>query len=433
MLGAGNRGFDVYGKFALEHPEQLKFIAVAEADPAKLARFGNAHNIPLESHFSSWEEAIGNVGARRPCSQVRFMVKTHASPLPNLAAFVCLPDALHETAAIKTLQAGFHLMLEKPVASTLEGTLQVAKAARDSGRVVMLGYVLRFTPFFQTLREVVQSGQLGEVATISWRENVSSLHMAHSFVRGNWGNTARSSAMILAKCSHDLDLLGWLTGKQISSLSSFGNLQYFRLSNAPEGSPERCLDGCPVEDSCIYHAAKIYLTDNIEWPTSTISADLSISARKRVLETSNYGRCVYRMDNNVVDNQVVAFNFEGGGSGSLTMHGLSAQEGRTIRIDGTKASLRAVFNDGFFEIKLEPHGLGGRGEVIPILESANAGGRHGGGDDGLTAAFVQAVNNQECEPISSYLESHFLAFAIEQSRLENRVVNMVEFKSKLEF
>jgi predicted dehydrogenase len=413
MLGAGNRGFDVYGNYALEHPEQLKFIAVADADPAKLTRFGNAHNIPLEARFSSWEDAIQTGRAS--------------------TAFICLPDALHETAAVKTLEAGCHLMLEKPVASTLEGTLRVASAAQDSEKVVMLGYVLRFTPFFQIIRRVIQSGQLGEVVTISWRENVSSLHMAHSFVRGNWGNSARSSAMILAKCSHDLDLLGWLTGKQIASLSSFGNLQYFKLENAPEGSPERCLDGCPAEDSCIYHAAKIYLTDNTDWPTSTISADLSISARKHVLETSNYGRCVYRMDNDVVDNQVVSFNFEGGGSGTLTMHGLSAQEGRTIRIDGTKASLRAVFNDGFHEIKLEPHGFGGRGELIGMLESATAGGRHGGGDDGLTAAFIQAVNNQEREPISSYLESHILAFAIEQARLENRVIDMADFKSKLEF
>jgi predicted dehydrogenase len=413
MLGAGNRGFDVYGNYALHHPEQLKFVAVADADPAKLTRFGNVHQIPHEFRFSSWEDAI-QIG--------------QAS-----TAFICLPDLLHETAAIKTLQMGFHLMLEKPVASTLEGTLRVASAARESERVVMLGYVLRFTPFFQTVRNVVQSGQLGDIVTISWRENVSSLHMAHSFVRGNWGNTSRSSAMILAKCSHDLDLLGWITGKPISSLSSFGNLQHFKLSNAPEGSPERCLDGCPVEDSCIYHTAKIYLTDDIEWPTSTISPDTSLEARRQALETSNYGRCVYRMDNDVVDNQVVAFQFEGGGTGTLTMHGHSAEEGRTIRIDGTKATLRAVFNDSLHEIKLEPHGFAGRGELIPILEFAAAGGRHGGGDDGLTSAFVDAVTNNQIEAISSYLESHILAFAIEQARLEQRVVNISEFKSKLEF
>ena len=413
MLGAGNRGFDVYGNYALEHPDQLKFIAVSDSEPAKLERFGNAHNIPFEFRFSSWQDALKNTEAT--------------------VVFICLPDALHETAAIKTLNAGFHLMLEKPVASTLEGTLRVEAAARDANRVVMLGYVLRYTPFFQTVRELVQSGTLGEVVTISWRENVWSLHMAHSFVRGNWGNISRSSPMILAKCSHDLDLLGWITGKRISDLSSFGNLQHFKPENAPENAPERCLDGCPVEDSCIFHAAKIYLTENTDWPTSTISADMSLDARKQALETTNYGRCVYRMDNDVVDNQVVSFAFEDGGSGTLTMHGHSAEEGRTIRIDGTKATLRGAFNASLQELRLEPHGAGfDGGEVIGLLASNTAGGRHGGGDDGLTAAFIHAVQNRQVQPISSYLESHFLAFAIELARLENRVINMSEFRQNLE-
>jgi predicted dehydrogenase len=414
MLGAGNRGFDVYGNYALEHPDQLRFVAVSDTDPAKLERFGNAHNIPPQFRFSNWQDALKNP----ECT----------------AVFVCLPDSLHEIAAIKTLEAGFHVMLEKPVASTLEGTLRVAKTARDSQKVVMLGYVLRYTPFFQTAREVVQSGVLGEIVTISWRENVWSLHMAHSFVRGNWGNSGRSSPMILAKCSHDLDLLGWITGKRISDVSSFGYLQHFRRSSAPEGAPERCLEGCPVEDSCIFHAAKIYLTQNTDWPTSTISADMSIEARKQALETTNYGRCVYLMDNDVVDNQVVSFAFEDGASGTLTMHGHSAEEGRTIRIDGSKATLRGAFNTSLHELRLERHGAGfDGGEVVPLDKLNTAGGRHGGGDEGLTAAFIHAVQSQQIEQISSYLESHFLAFAIEQARLEQRVINMPEFKAKLEF
>lgn len=414
MLGAGNRGFDVYGKFALEHPDQLKFVAVADADPAKLKRFGDAHHIPLELRISSWQDAV----------------QMYANQ--NMAAFICLPDSLHETAAVKTLASGFHLMLEKPVASTLDGTLRVAKAARDFKKVLMLGYVLRYTPFFQTVREVVQSGVLGEIVTISWRENLWSLHMAHSFVRGNWGNTDRSSPMILAKCSHDLDLLSWITGKRISDLSSFGNLQHFKSSNAPEGAPERCLEGCPVEESCIFHAAKIYLTENTDWPTSTISADMSLEARKQALETTNYGRCVYRMDNDAVDNQVVSFVFEDGGSGTLTMHGHSAEEGRTIRIDGSKATLCGAFNANSQELRLEHHGSAyDGGEIVPLLESNTAGGRHGGGDDGLTAAFIHAVHNQHLEPISSFLESHFLAFAIEQARLEKKLVNMSEFRQNL--
>jgi predicted dehydrogenase len=411
MLGAGNRGFDAYGNWALAHPERLKFVGVADSDPAKLERFGIAHNISPEHRFSSWQELLA------------------AKLAP--AAFIALPDQLHETAAIATLEAGYHLLLEKPVASTLEGTLRVARAAEESGKVMMLGYVLRHTAFFEKVREIVRSGQLGKIITLEWRENVSSIHMSHSFVRGNWRSSATSSPMILAKCSHDLDLLGWVTGKRIAQVSSFGSLEYFRPENAPDGAPERCLDGCPIEETCVFHAAKIYLTESTEWPTRTITTDLSLEGRRLALETTNYGRCVYKAGNDVVDNQVVGFAFEDGGTGTLTMHGHSSVEGRAIRIDGSKATLRGIFRNDRQEIRIEPHDLeamnSGRGEVVEI-DVAKDG--HGGGDAGLSEAFVQAVHEQTREATGSILESHLLAFAIEQARLENRVVNMIDFRTQ---
>ena len=411
MLGAGNRGFDAYGNWALVHPERLKFVGIADSDPAKLERFGITHNIPPGHRFSSWQDLLA----------------------ANLAptAFIALPDQLHETAAISTLEAGYHLLLEKPVASTLEGTMRVAMAAEKSGKVVMLGYVLRHTPFFEKVREIVRSGQLGKIVTLEWRENVSSIHMSHSFVRGNWRNGATSSPMILAKCSHDLDLLGWVTGKRIAHVSSFGNLEYFRHENAPEGVPERCLDGCPIEETCVFHAAKIYLTASTEWPSRTITTDLSLEGRRLALETTNYGRCVYKAGNDVVDNQVVSFAFEDGGTGTLTMHGHSSVEGRAIRIDGSQATLRGIFRNDRQEIRIEPHDLeamnSGRGEVVEIEVSKDG---HGGGDAGLSEAFVRAVLEQSREATNSILESHLLAFAIERARLENRVVNMTDFRTQ---
>jgi predicted dehydrogenase len=413
MLGAGNRGFDVYGAWALAHPNDLKFVAVADANASKLERFGNVHNIGLESRFSDWHLALERYDGS------------------DIAVFVCLPDVLHEEAAIACLQANVHLMLEKPVAATLEGTKRVLEAARVSSGVIMLGYVLRHTPFFQTLREVINGGALGEIMNLEWRENVSSTHYSHSYVRGNWRRADQSSPMILAKCSHDLDLLMWLTGLSVNQVSSFGNLKYFRPENAPEGAPQRCLEGCPVEESCSFYAPKIYLTENTGWPASVISAHSSHEARRKALEVGSYGRCVYHCDNDVVDHQVVAFTFDNGSSGTLTMHGHSAEEGRSLRIDGTKATLRGVFKTSLQELRLEPHGTGlsGGGEVIPIRAPGGmAGGGHGGGDAGLTRAFVEAINSGTREDPSAYLESHLLAFAIETARLEKRVVQVADFR-----
>jgi predicted dehydrogenase len=419
LLGAGNRGRDVFGRFALAHPDQLKFVAVADPDPAKLERFGTEHGIPTDRRFPSWESLL-------------------EQPKLAPALFDALPDVLHEQSAVRALDTWYHVMLEKPVASTLEGSVRVAHAAQASGSVVMLGYVLRYTPFFNTVRNLVHSGALGRVVTIEWRENVSSTHYAHSYVRGNWSRLERSSPMILSKCSHDLDMLSWITGERVARVSSFGNLAYFKPQNAPEGAPERCLDHCPVEPECQFSALKIYLNDNTGWPVSTITTDLSQEGRRRALETGPYGRCVYRAGNDVVDHQVVALEFEGGASGTLTMHGHSAEEGRSIRIDGTKATLRGTFKSSLQEIRLEPHDMQtafkGGGEVVPITAPAGiTGGGHGGGDDGLVAAFVQAVWDGAPEPVSSYMESHFLAFAIEQARTSGHVVDLETFRSGFGF
>lgn len=328
-----------------------------------------------------------------------------------------------------------HVMLEKPAANTLIGTRRVLRAMDASSRVVMLGYVLRFTPFFQTLQRVIQGGALGQIVTMDWRENVSSMHYAHSYVRGNWRNTRESSPMILAKCSHDLDLLIWLTGLQVTRASSFGGLQHFRAEHAPDGAPQRCLEGCPVAETCAFYAPKVYLTDHAGWPASVISPDSSLAARTQALGTGPYGRCVYHCDNDVVDHQVAILELQSGASATFAMHGHSGEEGRTLRIDGTRATLRGVFSATKQELRLERHDVAtassGTGELIPIEAiSGTTGAGHGGGDVGLTRAFVDAVQHNTRADPAQYLESHLLAFALEDSRLHGgRVVDLGEFRA----
>ncbi|GEM49313.1 Gfo/Idh/MocA family protein [Deinococcus cellulosilyticus] len=416
LLGAGSRGYDVFARWALQHPDQLKFVAVADPDPAKRQRMMEEHGIPASQAFANWQDALN-------------------ANLPIQAVVNALPDHLHEESATKVMQKGYHQLLEKPITNNLSGAVRIAEAAEASGKVLMLAYVLRYTPFFSTIHDVVQSGQLGEVVHFEWSENVSAIHYSHSFVRGNWSNTAKSSPMILAKCSHDLDQLAWILPKRIKQLSSFGSLLHYREENKPAGAPKRCLDGCPVAETCSFHAAKIYLTDYVSWPVNVISTDMSLEGRIQALQEGPYGVCVYQSDNDVVDNQVVMFELVGGGSGTLAMHGHSGEEGRYVRIDGTKATLTAAFTDRKQEIWLEPHTfetsyLTG-GHQIPIqAPSGTAGMGHGGGDDGVCQAFVQSVRNGTIEPTSQYLESQYLAFAIEEARHQNTKVDMEDFRGR---
>lgn len=413
LLGAGNRGYGVYGAWALEHPDRLRFVAVADPDPLRRERFAREHGIPPERCFSSWQDLL---------EQPQF-----APALVN-----ALPDPLHEESAVRALERGYHQLLEKPLAHTLEGGIRIARAAQESGKVLMLGYVLRFAPFFRTLKRILESGDLGQIVTVMWRENVASTHFAHSYVRGNWGNQSRSSPFVLAKSSHDLDLLGWLLGTRVKVASSFGNLLHFRAEQAPKGAPQRCLDGCPAENTCPYHVKHIYLSSNIGWPTGVISTDLSLKGRMKALEYGPYGRCVYHADNDVVDHQVASLLFENGVTATFTVHGHSAEEGRTLRMDGTRATLYGTFSASRQHLRLEPHNIRYPAEEIALdIAPGMSGAGHGGGDAGLCAAFVNAVQKEQIQPLEDYLESQILAFALEEARLSERVVDLAEFRSRV--
>ena len=85
--------------------------------------------------------------------------------------------------------------------------------------------MLRYTPIYQKVKELLDEGVIGDVVSIMASENVGWYHQAHSFVRGNWANSKETSPMILQKCCHDMDLYLWLADKKCESLTSYLPLQ----------------------------------------------------------------------------------------------------------------------------------------------------------------------------------------------------------------
>jgi predicted dehydrogenase len=449
MIGAGQRGYEAYGPYASDHPDQLQFTAVAEPDAERRVRFASRHNIPVERQYESWEPLL-------------------IEPQLGEAALICTQDWLHVEPALAAMAAGYHLLLEKPMATQAEDCRALIEASEQHNRQLHICHVLRHTKHFSRMRELVQSGALGQVVNVDHRENVSYWHMAHSFVRGNWRRSGETSPMILAKCCHDFDILIWVLGSSCRQLSSFGGLMHFTPENAPTGAPARCLDGCPTSSECPYYAPFIYegLTplwrSYIEsarglprmaaalwlrypslvrvlsgvapalraaskqrgWPVSVLTRDPTPDNIRSALENGPYGRCVYHCDNDVVDQQVVAMQFENGVSATLTMQGHSYHEHRTTRIEGTRATLRADFGFGGSRIILDEHRSGKR--TVENTTAKTSSG-HGGGDATLMAAFVRSLRGEGAgtqTTAAQALESHLLAFAAEHSRLKSVTVDM---------
>lgn len=408
LIGAGNRGADVYGRYAFRHPEEFQFVAVAEPNAERRESFAAMHGIPPERTFNSWEDLL------------------RGERLAD-AAVIATPDRLHYEPAMAAMALGYDVLLEKPLAVDPAQCLALEEEAAKRQRLLLACHVLRYSPFFATIGQLIAEGRIGRIISIQHNENVGYWHMAHSYVRGNWRNASESCPMILAKSCHDLDILLWLVGADCRRLSSFGSLSFFRPENAPLGATERCLENCAVESSCPFSARRIYLGANTDWPVSVISQDSSLEARTQALLEGPYGRCVYGCDNDVVDHQVVAMEFTNGVTASLTMCGLTHDISRTIKIMGTAGEIRGHMEQN--EIALYTYA----DEFVTVLRPTRTESRHGGGDDGLMHALAGMLRakRKDVAGLKTAVQSHMMAFAAEEARVKGIVVEMRDFLARL--
>lgn len=399
VLGGGSRGVN-YSNYSLLKPEELKIVAVAEPREDRRNQFAETFGVPREQVYSSWQELLEK---------------------PKMAdvAFVCTLDQDHIGPAMAALEKGYHILLEKPMSNREQECIDIEAAAAKAGKHMAVCHVLRYTPFYQTIKGIIDSGEIGEVMVVSQIENVAYWHQAHSFVRGNWRDSVETSPMILAKCCHDVDILLWLAGKNCKKVSSFGSLRHFTPENAPEGAPERCLDGCPHADACIYYAPKIYLTGETGWPVDVLTTDLTPEGITKALKEGPYGRCVYHCDNDVVDRQVVNMELEDGVVCNLIMSAFTANCCRQLKILGTLGQIQADM--GSNEVWLHPFG----GEPRKV-EVATADSGHGGGDYGLLRDFLTVIREggESRTSAKASLQSHLVCFAAERSRVEGRVIEL---------
>jgi predicted dehydrogenase len=407
LLGAGLRGRFVYARHARKHPEQLRIVAVADPDDARRRAVASEHGLTGDRVARDWRDLL-------------------ARPRFADAVIVATGDTEHVGPALAALDAGYHVLLEKPIAPEPDDCVRIVERAEAHGLILQVAHVLRYTPFYARVHEIVRSGRLGRVLSIDMQENVAYWHYAHSYVRGKFRNRRIAAPIVLAKTCHDLDLMIWFAGARPRRVSSFGGLGHFRPEHAPAGATARCTDDCAARADCPYDAVAFYLTPDDRtarfWPYSDVSPDPSVAARRHALETERYGVCVYHADNDVPDHQVLAVEFDGGAVATFTMNGVASDEKRTIHIAGTTGELRGVLHDGWIEVTR--HGATARERV----EIAGSAFDHFSGDAVLIEHFTDVVARGCPDDMRTSgriaLESHLLGFAAEQSRLSGRTVEL---------
>ena len=390
IMGAGSRG-GTYARYAAKFPEAMKVVAVADLKPNRREAMAAKYGISPDKVFGDFHEllAAGRVAD---------------------ALVIALPDNLHYEPAMAAMAQGYDLLLEKPMAQTEAECRDLLKRQRETGAIVGVCHVLRYAPYFQALKAALDDGLI-EYA-----------HMAHSYVRGNWHDAKATTPIILAKSCHDLDIIKWFVGQRCEEVSAEGSLRLFRAENAPAGAPARCTDGCPHEATCPYSAIDIYCNKKKHMYVFDLPPGYTREDVLEKLRTTDYGRCVYRCDNDQCDHYVANLRFAGGVTAAFSMEAFTPWGGRRTRVMGTR---------GFIE------GDGGRFDVYDFRTgrkrtwakkvseiAAYKGSGHGGGDLALVRDFLMAVDRHDESLLSSSLaasvESHVMGFACERSRFSGR-------------
>ena len=416
IIGAGSRG-SRYAMHMAEKPEKFKLVGVADPDKARREKLCDLYSIPAENCFATWQEILAQ---------------------PKLAdlAVIATVDNMHYEPALRAIDLGYNLLLEKPVAQTAQECADIALAAQKKGVSVLVCHVLRYTPFFGKVKQLLMEDAIGQVMSAVHVEAVGNVHQSHSYVRGNWHSEKESTPMLLAKSCHDLDILQWLLDKPCKKVQSFGALTYFTKENAPAGAPVRCADGgCPEADTFPYNCMKLYYADKEnDWFRGASTCNIAKGAKPtdeevmQALKTTDYGLCVFHANNDVVDHQVVNMEFEGGVTASFTMNCFN-KGGRYIRLFGTKGELYANMADKEIAVYTFADKQYRSVPVAEVEESILGG--HGGGDAGIVRELYEYLGGNydgyRAADIVTSVKNHFIGFAAEQARHNGTVEDVDSF------
>ena len=416
LVGAGNRGC-VYADYSLEAKDELQVVAVVDPDEIHLKEAKMRYNIAEKYCFSSLDDFLaGNI-------ECDFVINATM-------------DEVHFETAKKIMEAGYDMLLEKPIVNNQTELLQLQAIARQYNVRINVCHVLRYTPFYKRIKEIINSGKIGRIMTMELNEHVGIAHFIDSFVRGKWKNEREcGSSFLLQKSCHDMDLICWLNNESApKSVMSIGSRAWFIKENAPKGATQYCFD-CPHNDTCLYSAQKIHLeVDSMPFQTWMKMGkpidEITKEEKAEYLKTSEYGLCAYESGGDINDRQVVCIEFENGSTATFTMVGCVSKAGRNIHICGTKGEIEGSLESGKFVLRVFNRN-GDRFDfdqeeidvTAEVHNSVKYGG-HGGGDYAimyeLLRYFDGDMSSVSITTLDDSINSHLVVYAAEKS-LKNKI------------
>ncbi len=428
IVGCGHRS-RIYASYALREPKKIKIVGLVDPNENALKFTQNMFKVPDNACYKNINEVLKQ-GKIADCIINGTM------------------DNIHIETSIPFLEQGYNMLLEKPITNNAEELLKLQKVVETYHNKVMICHVLRYSDFYRTAKEIVNSGRLGNIVHIETNERVGVVHNCISYVRGKWNNEqVCGSTMLLAKCCHDIDLICWFNNAtKPKKISSFGSRSFILPKNAPKGAGTRCIVDCPHVDTCQYSAKLMHLKSNYldvyPWQcTGKEPSQLTYEEKVKSLMTDNpNGECAYKANANVVDHQTVSIEFENGSTAVHSMLCGSQRAGRSLYIMCEKGEIEGWVGEGKLHVRTFAQGDVskidiGLDEVIDFnAKDQSEHGGHFGGDEKLSEDFVNYMLGEKpsisCTSINDSIMGHLCVYGADKSRVEERTVYLSEYYNK---
>lgn len=419
IVGNGERA-GCYCKYAISDPDRLKIEAIVDPDERKLNEGKLLYGVPEDKLFRSVKDCVDYYDKNGKTAD---------------GVLNCTMDELHYITAMPFLERGYNMLIEKPVVNNLRDLLEIKRVAEKNGCLLMVCHVLRYTPFYRGIKQVILNGEIGEIMHMETSENVGVAHSSNSYIRGKWNSREKcGSSMLLAKCCHDLDLLCWLNDKAVpTEVASFGGRDFIVPGKAPKNAGTRCLVDCPHVHDCIYSAESIYVkTDNYPYYSWTCInkdyRDITKDEKIESLKTYNpHGECAYKTNSDLVDHQTLILKFSNGSTATHSMIQGAVRACRLIRIVGTRGEIQGMIESSKFVVrKYDFDNASYTEEVHDVSSEIAASDHHAGGDDGIIRDFVNMISGGKtsisCTKIEDSIYGHLCVYkadeAMEKSQVE---------------
>ena len=400
IIGTGLRGAYTYAPLIAKYKDKCEIVAFVENKKGRRDLFLEKYPVDKDMVFDNLNDFIAH---------------------DKLADAVIIShyDLLHYDTAQVLLVKGYDVLVETPVANSLDGLVHLKEySLKNKDRLFMVAYNNRYSSFYTKLKEIVDDKKLGDLINISYNVDIGYQNFVHNYVRGNWRITSDTATIMLTNSCQDIDMMINLSKGKCQKVSCFSDLRIFNWENFNTKMSENCFR-CSEEESCPFSAKKIYLQED-KFINNSVHINPTKDNLEAILKQGPYGKCVFYCDNDVCDNLTSIFKFDNKVTSNFNINSFTKESDKKIRLFFKEGEVEASFKQKEIKIK----SFLNTDEKIIKIDQENT-------DEKLFVDFIDRVKNKNYKScisdVGSVIESHVATFAAEFANVSETVVDVKSF------